>query len=87
MLKFDDYWTIDSKTGYIRYNNEKAESYIYNLSSYETTMLSIWMQQFSQTLASDYLEPRRTRMWIGMEDEVAFFAHVVKRYPHIFQKI
>ncbi|ROR29203.1 hypothetical protein EDD66_103138 [Mobilisporobacter senegalensis] len=87
MLKFDDYWTIDSKTSYISFNSEKAESYISNLSSYETTMLSIWMQQFSQTLASDFLEPRRTRMWISMEDEVAFFATVVKKYPNLFQKV
>jgi len=87
MLKFDNYWTIDSKTNHVSFNSIKAERCISNLSSYETTMLSIWMQQFSQTLASDFLEPRRTRMWIGMEDEVTFFATVVKKYPHIFQQV
>lgn len=85
MLNFDSYWIIN-KDKSISFNSE-ARKYISNLSSYETTMLMIWTQQFSQNLAKEIFNPIKTSMWIGMEDEVSFFASIVKKYPHIFQNV
>lgn len=87
LLNFDSYWITDENTRSIHFNLEKGTKHIDSLSSYETTLLAIWLQQYNTDLVGNYVDIKKTRFWMPITDEIEGFLRVIRRYPHIFMKI
>lgn len=83
VLKFEDYWII--KEGKIQgFNYEYAKKYVNTLSSYEKTLLAIWIQQFNSDINGKLFEFKEMRFWYSIEKELTLFIEVINRYPHLF---
>lgn len=84
IMRFDDYWIAENGR-IITFNIEMAEKYMKCLSSYEKTMLIMWLQNFSSSICDEFYKFNDMRMWIGMTEEIAFLSQVLSKYPHLLQ--
>ncbi len=83
ILKFDDYWTHDDKEIYgckVEYVSRWAP----NLSSYEKTLLAIWIQQFSSSICQDVFDYKELQLWGPVSEKISLMTEIIDRYPYIF---
>ncbi len=85
LLKFDSFWIIHDD-GNISFNEKKAR--IASLSHSEKAKLSVWFQQFNDTLMSKYLKSNECKVgWHTICDELELIIKVMRKYPGIFQSV
>lgn len=83
LLIFDEYWICDEKN-ILGFNTEHASKLVNNLSSYEQTLLSVWLQQFSSSIQKSLFSEISLQFWLPIADEVALINQINDMYPYIF---